>query len=212
MNEEWLARWNSGKTGWHEAGGNAALRKFWPRIKPGGRVLVPLCGKSADLLWLEQEGCDVTGVELSEVAVRTFFAEADIPFEIEADGELLRFRAQQRRLSIYCGDYFRFSAEPFDALYDRAALVALPPELRPAYVEHTKAMMKADATHLLITLEYDQSRVNGPPYSVFADEVTGYWPRLRRAGELSALKNMPPKYHEAGLDQFVEAVWLNATD
>ncbi|MGA9572557.1 MAG: thiopurine S-methyltransferase [Lysobacterales bacterium] len=209
MKDEWLARWARGQTGWHEAGGSAALRKFWPRLAPGSRVLVPLCGKSADLLWLAQLGCDVTGVELSEVAVREFFSAADIPYEIETVGGLLRFRGLQHRLSVYCGDYFQFRAEPFDAVYDRAALAALPAGLRPAYAEHTRTLMKADATHLLITLEYDQSRADGPPFSVLADEVTTYWPELRRVGDKSALKNMPPKYHEAGLSEFVEAVWLS---
>jgi len=212
VHEEWLARWQNGQTGFHEAGGNAALRKFWPGLAAGSRVLVPLCGKSADMMWLEQKGCDVTGVELSEIAVRAFFAAADISFDIETSGELTRFRARQRRLSIYCGDYFRFSAAPFDAVYDRAALVALPPELRPAYARHTQSLLKAGALQLLITLEYDQSKANGPPYSVLADEVKAFWPELRRAGERSALKNMPPKYRDAGLDGFVEAVWLNDTE
>ena len=208
MNEEWLERWERGHTGWHEAGGSAALRKFWPGLPAGSRVLVPMCGKSADLLWLEQQGLDVTGVELSGIAVRAFFAEAGISFDIETGNGLPRFKARQRNLCIHCGDYFQFSAKPFDAVYDRAALVALPPEFRPAYAKYTRSLMQADAVHLLITLEYDQSMVNGPPYSVLADEVKGYWPELRRAGDKSALKNMPPKYREANLSEFVEAVWL----
>jgi len=210
MNEEWLARWEKGHTGWHEDGGNTALRKFWPRLSPGSRVLVPLCGKSNDLLWLEQQGCDVTGVELSEIAARTFFADAGIPFEVESDGHLSRYQARQRRLTIHCGDYFQFSAEPFDAVYDRAALVALPTGFRSAYARHTRALMKTEAAHLLITLEYDQTGASGPPYSVLADEVKSYWPELRRVGELSALSNMPPRFREAGLDVFTEAVWLAA--
>lgn len=209
MKEEWLARWAQGQTGWHESGGSAALRKFWPSSAAGGRVLVPLCGKSIDLLWLSGQGYDVTGVELSEIAARAFFSNAGIPCEIVTVGGHTLFRSRQRHISIYCADYFQFSAEPFDAVYDRAALVALPPELRPGYVEHTRRMMKAGAAHLLITLEYDQSRANGPPYSVQADEVQRYWPELRRAGDMDALKTMPPKFREAGLDGFVEAVWVS---
>lgn len=212
MNDEWLNRWESGQTGWHESTGNSALRKFWPRLKAGSRILVPLCGKSHDLLWLAKQGYDVTGVELSEIAVRAFFTEAGIQFEVVASDGLLCFRAQQYRLRIVCGDYFRFSDAPYDALYDRAALVALPAELRPVYVEHTKSLLKADAAQLLITLEYDQSKVNGPPFSVLPGEVKAYWPDLKRAGDLCALKNMPPKYREAQLSRFVEAVWLGAGD
>ena len=209
MTDEWLARWESGHTGWHEANGNRALRKFWPGLTGGGRVLVPLCGKSPDLLWLSQQGCDVTGVELSEIAARAFFNEADIRFETGTDGGLRWFRSVEHQLTIVCGDYFHFSDEPYDALYDRAALVALPPSLRPAYVKHTKTLLKVNATQLLITLEYDQQKVDGPPFSVLPDEVKTYWPGLRRAAEKSALKNMPPKYRDAGLSQFVEAVWVS---
>ncbi|MGB5485800.1 MAG: thiopurine S-methyltransferase, partial [Lysobacterales bacterium] len=63
--KDWHSRWESGNTGWHQPGGSSALRKFWPGLHPGGRVLVPLCGKSPDLLWLAKQGYDVTGVELS---------------------------------------------------------------------------------------------------------------------------------------------------
>ena len=208
MTDEWLARWESGQTGWHEAGGNTALQKFWPRPNTGSRVLVPLCGKSPDLLWLARHGHEVTGVELSEIAARAFFTETGISFEIISKGRLLHFQGLEQAVTIVCGDYFQFSDVPFDALYDRAALVALPPELRPDYVAHTKKLLKPDAVQLLITLEYDQSKANGPPYSVLPGEVSAYWPGLKRAGDLSALNNMPPKFRNAGINEFVETVWL----
>ncbi len=212
MNAEWLTRWESGQTGWHEAGGSSALRKFWPGLGAGARVLVPLCGKSVDLLWLAGQGCDVTGVELSEIAVRAFFSEAGIPHDIETVDGLLWFRSRQHRLTIVCGDYFQYADEPHDALYDRAALVALPADLRSAYVRHTQGLLKTRAMQLLITLEYDQSAADGPPFAISPDEVKSHWPALRRAGEMSALVNMPPKFREAGLNKFVEAVWLTGPD
>jgi thiopurine S-methyltransferase len=210
MNDEWLARWEKGQTGWHEAGGNTALRKFWPRLKAGSRVLVPLCGKSPDLLWLAQQGYEVTGVELSEIAVRAFFAEAGIAYDIETTGGFIWFKGLEYQLTIVCGDYFQFTDQPYDALYDRAALVALPPELRPEYIKHTKSLLKADARQMLITLEYDQSKADGPPFSVLPDEVKAYWPGLCRAGDLSSLDNMPPKFRDAGISDFTEAVWLTS--
>lgn len=212
MHDEWLARWERGQTGWHEGGGSSALRKYWPRLKSGSRVLVPLCGKSQDLLWLAEQGLEVIGVELSEIAARAFFNDTGIRFELEEAGGLLWFRALQYRLVIVCGDYFAFSDELFDALYDRAALVALSSDLRPAYVEHTKRLLKPDAAQLLLTLEYDQSKVGGPPFSVLPEEVNAYYPDLQRVGELCALKNMPPKYREAQLSAFVEAVWLSESN
>ena len=123
MLEFWHSRWQSGQTGWHEADGSAALRKFWPRLADGSRVLVPLCGKSTDLKWLAAEGYQVTGVELSDIAARAFFDEAGLPFEThEADG-FSWFRSPQAGVTIACGNYFEFTDQPFDALYDRASLL-----------------------------------------------------------------------------------------
>ena len=208
MNAGWLSRWESGKTGWHQTGGNKALRKFWPGLASGSRVLVPLCGKSPDLLWLAQQGCAVTGVELSEVAVRAFFSEAGIGFEIEESLGLKWFRGLEQDITIVCGDYFQFSDRPFDALYDRASLITWPADLRPAYIKHTKGLLKPEATQLLLTLEYDQSKADGPPFSVLPDEVTSYWDKLRRVGDKCDSKNMPPKFRDAGISEIVEAVWV----
>ena len=129
MSEDWLGRWATGRTGWHETDGNAGLKAYWPAGQLSGgnrqRVLVPFCGKSLDLLWLIHQEYEVVGVELAEVAVRQFFAENDLEFEVIAADSLQRFVAKRIPLSILCGDYFDFSDTPFDALYDRGALVAL---------------------------------------------------------------------------------------
>jgi thiopurine S-methyltransferase len=208
VSEDWKSRWVEGRTGWHEADGNSALREYWPTPGNGERVLVPLCGKSPDLLWLAQQGHEVTGVELSEIAVRAFFEESRLDFEItEADGFLV-LKCSGPRITLVCGDYFDFSGEPFDALYDRAALVALPQHIRPDYVRHTKSLLKPDATQLLITLEYDQSRADGPPYSVLADEVADYWGHIPRVSGYNVIDSTPPKFREAGLTEVTESVWL----
>ena len=125
MLDFWHSRWEAGRFGWHEADGNASLRKFWPRLEPGSRVLVPLCGKSSDLLWLAEQGCDITGVELSEIAARAFFDEAGLPYETGQSDGFHWFRCRQANIAIACGNYFEFSAMPFDAIYDRASLAAL---------------------------------------------------------------------------------------
>jgi thiopurine S-methyltransferase len=210
MKKNWLTRWENGHIGWHQENGSKALRKFWPRLAPGSRVLVPLCGKSTDLLWLAEQGYAVTGVELSEIAVRAFFDEADIAFEFKKNGELIWFRGLEHQITVVCGDYFQFSDQPYDALYDRAALVALAPPIRPAYIQHTKNLLKPGAAQLLLTLEYDQSRVDGPPFSVLPDEVKSYWPKLRRAGDRNDSKNMPAKFRDGGLSEIVEAVWVSS--
>ncbi len=209
---DWLSRWKQGKTGWHEAAGNLGLRKYWPPVAVGCRVLVPLCGKTPDLLWLAEQGCDVTGVELSEVAARAFFEESGIPFDIERSGGQTRFIGSEKTITIVCGDYFEFSEQPFDALYDRASLVALPHQQRPHYIEHTKTLLKPDATVLLVTLEYDQSLADGPPFSVMANEVESYWPGLEKVSVHQDSDNIPPKFRQAGIGRLDEIVWLSGPE
>ena len=208
LTEDWKSRWQEGRIGWHEAGGNLALRIYWPTTGNGKRVLVPLCGKSPDLLWLAQHGYDVTGVELSEIAVRAFFDESGLEFETRVADRSLIFECSNPHMTLVCGDYFDFSNKPFDALYDRASLIALPRKNRPEYIRHTKSLLKSSATQLLITLEYDQSRVDGPPYSVLADEVADYWGNIQRVSGHNALDGTPPKFREAGLTEVIEVVWL----
>lgn len=209
MSEDWLDRWDHGRTGWHEHAGNEGLKSFWPEFANPGSVLVPLCGKSPDLLWLAERGHDVVGVELSEIAVAGFFEEQDLEFELEEAGSLNRYVATKHSLAIYCGDYFEFQSSTFDALYDRGALVALSAEQRPRYVEHTSKLLEPGAIRLVITLEYDQRVVNGPPFAVSADELLAYWDDLVRVGERDDIENCPPKFRKAGLSEISEVFWLS---
>jgi thiopurine S-methyltransferase len=209
MSEDWIGRWERGRTGWHEPAGNSGLRKYWPALPGGTRVLVPLCGKARDLLWLADHGCSVTGVEISSVAVEAFFQESGLAFERVSEGPMAALRAVDRDIIVYCGDYFAFDSEPFDAVYDRGALVALPKDLRPAYVRHTDHLLRTAASILLITLEYDQTVVSGPPFSIMPSEVHQYWPSLRRCSELEDIDNAPPKFRAAGLHSMLEVVWLS---
>ena len=204
-NTDWLERWENGKTGWHEASGNAALRDHWQA--DGGRVLVPLCGKTPDLLWLAHRGHEVTGIELSEIAIRDFFAEQGLEFSQDQGGKLDRYRCDDLPITLYCGDYFKFQDQAFDTLYDRGALVAINPELRAEYVAHTKSLLRPGAAILLISLEYDQQLVGGPPFSMPAQELSKHWDNLSCIEEKDAIDTCPPRFREAGLDKFTEVVW-----
>lgn len=208
MSEDWLFRWTHGRTGWHEPDGNDGLKSFWPDFDNPGRVLVPLCGKSPDLLWLAKRGHEVVGVELSDIAVEGFFKDQNLDFECDTHGPLTCYTATDCSVTVYCGDYFDFQSSPFDALYDRAALVALTEELRPRYVMHTDRLLKPGATRLVITLEYDQNVVNGPPFSVMPDELARYWGNLERIAEKDDIDNCPPKFRKAGLTEISEVFWL----
>ena len=209
MSEDWLGRWDQGRIGWHEPAGNEGLKSFWPDIAIPGSVLVPLCGRTPDLMWLAQRGHAVVGVELSKIAIEGFFADHDLEFELDSAGPLSRYSATHHSLTLYCGDYFDFQSPPFDALYDRGALVALGEDLRPRYVEHTRQLLKPGAMRLVITLEYDQRIVNGPPFSVSADELATYWDDLTRVGEKNDIDNCPPKFRKAGLSDIEEVFWLS---
>ena len=169
----WHNRWKTNQTGWHERDVNPLLIAHFPslNVPPGGRVFVPLCGKSLDLGWLLSQGYALAGAELSELAVTELFAELKIEPTISAAGRLTRFRGE--KIDIFVGDLFDLSREILgliDAVYDRAALVALPDAMRVQYTAHLKRLT-ALAPQLVIGYEYDQTVVPGPPFSVTPDEL-----------------------------------------
>ena len=207
MTEPWLERWEEGRIGWHEPDGNASLKKHWPELPEDSRVLVPLCGKTHDLVWLANHCIDVVGIELSTTAVESFFCEQKLEYDTDPDGKLLRYRSKTRRITIFCGDYFDFESQPFDALFDRGALVAMPADERPRYIEHTKTLLREHAYRLIITLEYDQAVANGPPFAVMPDEIESYWDDVCVLGRHNDIDNCPPKFRAAGLTEVVEAAW-----
>ena len=204
MHDAWLERWQQGHTGWHESAGNRNLKKYWRAN--GKRVLVPMCGKTPDMLWLEEQGNEVVGVELSEIAAQAFFDEHGLKYE-RSNGALVEYRAMERRITLHCGDYFKFRDAGFDAQYDRGALVALPANTRPRYAQHTSSLLASNAEQFVITVEYDQAVCEGPPFSVGASEIHNYWPRLNRVAAIDDIENAPPKFLEAGLDVMHEVVW-----
>lgn len=207
MDEPWLERWQEGRTGWHEAEGNRNLKAHWDAS--GRRVLVPLCGKTQDMLWLEAQGNEVVGIELAEMAIVGFFEDNGLAYE-RRDGRLVEYRALDRRIRLYCGDFFEFRSESFDAHYDRGALGALPADVRPRYARHTSSLLSADAEQFVITVEYDQRVCDGPPFSISEREILGYWPTLYRHASIDDTANAPPKFLEAGLDRMHEVVWRTA--
>ncbi len=171
--EFWLQRWKENQIGFHLDEVNPHLIEYWLQldIKPGGRVFVPLCGKSIDLNWLTEQGYFVEAVELSESAIEQFFTEQAIDYQRRQQGDRIVFESE--RIRIWCGDFFHLTAEQLgsiDAIYDRAALIALPPELRIKYVNHLMNIV-GQVPQLLVTLDYPQQQMSGPPFSVPETEV-----------------------------------------
>ena len=169
MDEQfWHRRWELNEIGFHEGKANALLVAHLEALSlaHGGRVFLPLCGKTIDIHFLLSRGYRIAGAELSRVAVEQLFAELGVAPEITAVGPMTRYSAPS--IDIFIGDIFHLSAEmlgPVDAVYDRAALVALPAPMRDRYAAH---LMKITGTapQLLIAFDYDQSVMAGPPFAV----------------------------------------------
>jgi thiopurine S-methyltransferase len=167
MHEEWLARWRDGRIAFHEGRTNAFLDRYLARLAGARRVLVPLCGRSEDLAFLAAHGYEVVGVELSEPAVRAFFELHALVPSVAARGPFVEYRAGS--ITLLVGDLFDTTPALIgasDALYDRAALIALPAELRARYVAHLRTLLPAGAPGLVITIEYDAASMAGPPFVV----------------------------------------------
>lgn len=175
MLDLWHARWREGRIGFHEGKPNEYLVRFGDRLR--GRVLVPLCGKTEDLAYLASRSHDVFGIELVEDAVRAFFAEHALAPAVERRGDFAIYRAGT--IAIACGDVLAAGADvigAFDSIYDRAALIALPAEARARYAAHLRALAAPGTPMLVITLEYPQDAMAGPPFAVLESELGALYP------------------------------------
>ena len=210
--EFWLKRWQEGATGFHMTRVTPLLAKYWPSlgVASGARVLVPLCGKSLDMVWLAAQGYRVLGVELSPVAVEQFFEEQKLVAEIHESPLGTHYVAGE--IEILCGDVFKVDAGTLgqcEGVYDRGALVALPPSMRRDYAQHVYGQLADGYLGLLLTLEYDQALMEGPPFSVPAAEIQELFSPL---GEVSTLARMDildkePKFQARGLKALDSVTW-----
>lgn len=173
----WHERWRDNRINFHEGKANALLVAHFEALAlpDGARVFLPLCGKTRDIAWLLSKGCRVAGAELSRTAIDQLFDELGVKPKITDRGDMLQYSAPE--LDIFVGDIFNLTGPmlgPIDAVVDRAALVALPGEMRKNYVSHLTEIT-GRARQLLITFEYDQAQMEGPPFSVGDAEVRGLY-------------------------------------
>jgi thiopurine S-methyltransferase len=170
----WLQRWERAETGFHQDDVNPHLARHWNTLAaaPGSTVFVPLCGKSLDMVWLRKNGHPVIGVELSPLAVEAFFAEQGISPSSSSTAHFRQCEAEGIR--ILCGDFFDMTPADLDGavtVFDRASLVALPPDMRQRYARHMLHILPQGARTLLVTFQYDQTLMGGPPFAVTPEEV-----------------------------------------
>ena len=195
----WHERWQKGEIGFHQDRPHPALIKHFDALglTPGARVFVPLAGKSRDLAWLAARGCAVVGIELSAIAVEEFVAE----------------NGAQPHVDMRCGDLFALTPQslgPIDAIFDRAALVALPPPMRTRYAAKLRELATPGTRTLLVTMEYDQSRMRGPPHAVLPDEVQALYGADHDIRMLEHVTDLPdaPRFAARGVGDVSERVYL----
>lgn len=169
----WHKKWESNQIGFHADEVNPLLVNSFQALSlsKGMRIFLPLCGKTLDIAWLLNEGYRVVGVELNPSAVEQLFAELGVEANIQVLDKFSCYSAEN--IDIYLGDFFDLTGEmlgPVDAIYDRAALVALPEDMRCDYRQHLMSIT-GEASQLLITYEYEQEKIPGPPFSVSEQEV-----------------------------------------
>jgi thiopurine S-methyltransferase len=226
----WLDKWNANQIGFHLSVVHPLLMKFKQQVFGScERAFVPLAGKSVDLRYLHSQGYDVIANELSELAVEAFFAEQFPHRAIEQTGsyqvsQTCDYESAIRcysipQLEILIGDFFQLQPEHITAdtidglqtqpvgIYDRAALIALPENMRSAYVIQLKRLIP-NASMLLVTLDYDQGSMSGPPFSVVPSEIE----HLFSFAQVTSLyrKNIiekEPRFKQKGLEVFYESVY-----
>jgi len=208
----WAERWGQQRIAFHEGKANELLVAHIDALEQGRgkqRILVPLAGKAEDLWWLAARGHDVVGVEFVMAAVEAFFAERGLALRDHEQrlGPFAAFTAHG--VTMLCEDFFAITPAAigtFDAIYDRAALIAIDPSDRVRYVESCRALAKPSAPTFLISLAYDQSRAPGPPWSIDRDEIEALY------GSASVLQTrtvQPPRgLADAGVQTIAETAYL----
>jgi len=205
--EFWLKKWEKNEIGFHMSEANPLLIKYLDKLKleKSSRVFIPLCGKTLDIAWLVSKGFSVVGAELSTQAIKQLFSELGLTPQISQVAKLQLYQA--KNLNIFVGDIFDLTAEMLGsvaAIYDRAALVALPESMRISYASHLRQITHS-APQLLITFTYDQTLKNGPPFSISQAEIEQHYSTYYQIEQLETIKV------QGGLKGNVEAnevVWF----
>jgi thiopurine S-methyltransferase len=213
QNTEWHQRWHEGKIGWHKASPNEHLANHFQQLNlTKGTILVPLCGKSQDLIWLAKQGLSVVGIEMVEEGIQSFFTEWGKTPEIYFANGCKYYRKEN--ITILHSDFFQVNTEqlpPIDAIYDRAALVAIPPEIRSKYISHQINLLKKNGKFLLLTYNMPVPESQGPPYPVRPEKIANLYQNTSSVQLLKEIKNTPltePKLKERGVPWSTVQIWL----
>ena len=209
----WLERWKREEIGFHQNDINPYLCQYWKELdlSKGSKVFVPLCGKSQDMLWLYGQGHNVLGVELSGLAVEDFFKENKLFPNYSVCKRFTRYDTNS--ICILKGDFFDLDRKDLievSAVYDRASLVALPQDKRDSYVSHLLGILLPGTQILLVTLDYSQLEMLGPPFSVSVSEVEklfGTYSTISLLARFDVLDQYP-RFYEKGVSKLYENIFL----
>lgn len=212
--EFWQQRWQQGRIGFNQPKVNPLLINYFSELQlaKASRVLVPLAGKSIDMLWLAQQGYEVIGIELVESAVVEFFAEQNIAATVSqptADSTIKSYQGELagQTITLWVADIFALTATDIghiDAVYDRAALIAMPAEMRPNYSEQV-CKLSGNAPQLVLTLNYDQNEWSGPPFSISSADIEHYYSARY---SIKLLEDKPSTLNASPDLSVTEPVWL----
>lgn len=184
----WHTLWAKNTIGFHQEEISPFLEKYWRYDQK--KVFVPLCGKTKDMIWLSQKNHEVIGVEFNETAVCDFFT--GTPYNTKKQNNMQVF--YNKNIQIYCGDFFALPQIDTPLIFDRAALVALSQNLRQQYVNYLKKITPEDAKILLITYEYPQHEMPGPPFSIPQETVQDLYSKynnIKKLDERNVLDLLP---------------------
>lgn len=207
---DWTSRWEEGQIGFHQPTVADFLTKYSSEVWGAdgiGRIYVPLCGKSLDMVFLRELATEVVGVEFVEQAVAEFFAERALVPTV-ATAPFVHYTADGFRL--FAADFFALEEESLgsvDAVFDRAALVALDQETRTRYAKHLRSLLRIGTKILLITFDYDQTEMSGPPFAVSGDEVHRLFDEGFAVKHLETRDSLNDVFRGRGLSSMTESAY-----
>ena len=208
----WLNRWRTAQIGFHQASVDRHLKAYWPllKLRANSPVFVPLCGKSLDLMWLRERGHSVKGVELSPVALESFFMEHGIPARRHVLADFDAYEADG--LTLFRGDYFKLTSAllgSVSAIYDRAALISWPPAARESYVKQLNLLTSPGTQTLLTVVEFPPDQMSGPPFPLTRDTIENLYASHYSIEELARheILELEPRLKARGLTELREVCY-----
>ncbi len=211
-NQHWLDRWEQNRIGFHEESVNRYLQRYLPQFElpAGACIFMPLCGKAHDIRWIAEQGYEVIGIDISAIAIEAFFDENELEYERVDSARFGIYKSGN--ISLLQGDFFDLGQDDLGAcslVYDRAALIAMERPDRPRYYDHMLSVLPRETSMLLITLDYDQDEMTGPPFAVPTAEVHEHYATSFRILQLESgsIIDERPRWRKVGLTALDETVF-----